>query len=448
MSRAAAAAVACALACAGCEGQVGTFQLSIVTAPGADPMADVQRVRLTLSNPPTVVESERDGSGNFSLELEAVAEGQSGRVSLEGFDGDGGLVAVGRTALLPISSIDANIAIYVAPPDSVGQAPVELDVARADMASAGLSFGALWAGGTGADGTPTDAMTIYNVYAHDLQIGLELPEPRASMTAVPGFFSFVYLFGGTDAAGEPTADFLRFDTSATPNGTYAQLGTDDAFARAGAGAAPIATEIFLLGGNPGVILDGTTAAARDAQTPPLDGPLATLVFDDIEITTLVAGDGVGTSGAVVVRNGLFTDATDVPEEVRRTGHAVVGLRTGDGLILGGSIAGVPTASAVRFRSAAGTFAVIDDFLAVPRNGPAVTRAENLLVVAGGTDADGNVVDTVEVFDATSLQPISTHAMVVPRTRASAVAFDNGQVAIAGGVDEDGAPTAVIELYTP
>jgi hypothetical protein len=82
--------------------------VSLVTAPDSTLMDQVQRLRVTLTEPPTVVEAERTADG-FAIDLEVTAEGITGYIVIEGFDGDDDLVAFGRSGPLPIAAIDAVI---------------------------------------------------------------------------------------------------------------------------------------------------------------------------------------------------------------------------------------------------------------------------------------------------------------------------------------------------
>ena len=124
-----------ALCAGGCGGATGTIGLELVTAPGSTVLTDVARARLTLSSPPTVVDATRGPDGKFHLALDVVAEGPSGTLTFEGWDASDALIAIGRTPALPIAAIDAEIAIYVAAPDSLAAAPVALDPPRSAVGS-------------------------------------------------------------------------------------------------------------------------------------------------------------------------------------------------------------------------------------------------------------------------------------------------------------------------
>ena len=107
-----------ALAATACLGDSGTIAVSVVTAPDSTLLDGVQKIRLTLSDPRTVVEQVRGPSG-FSLSLEATADNEIGRISVEGFDSADRLVAYGISPPFNVGPIDAKIVVYVAPPQSM-----------------------------------------------------------------------------------------------------------------------------------------------------------------------------------------------------------------------------------------------------------------------------------------------------------------------------------------
>jgi len=438
----------CLLATAACQGDVGTIRVSLVTAPGSAVMDDVVHARLTLTDPHTVVEADREPGGSISLEMEVVADGPSGYVTFEGFDASDELVAFGRSGPLPIAAIDADVAIYIATPMSLAEAPVTLEPARSELAVTRLSYGLLFAGGRDGDGAPIGDLRIYNIYRHDFQVGDTLPSPRASMTAVAGDYGYVYLFGGYDATGEESATLWAFDTTLAPAGAYSVLVTSEALARAGANAAPIGQEAFLVTGDPPAVIDGVSGRVTAiAYTAAMIGTATTVTIGEVRYT-LVAGRDAGGTGAALYVGGSF-DELDVPApaEIDRTGHGEVALADNDILVVAGETAGGLAAHAVRFAVAERTFTVLDDFLATPRRDAAVAATTEYVVVAGGRDADGNLVGDAEVFDATTLAPVADVPMVVPRYGAAASGLSNGQVLIAGGLDADGNPVGEMELFT-
>lgn len=445
LSRPVRALLAAALALAGCEGNSGTIAVGLVTAPDSTVMDDVVHARLTLSDPPTVVERDVDADGKLRLDLDVEANSEQGTLTFEGFDADDQLVAFGRSPSLPIAAVEASIVIYVAAPLSVAEAPVVLEPKRVDMGATRLAYGVLYAGGRTGAGVVGD-VALYNAYSHEFQVGADLPEPRAAATLLTGSGGLAYIFGGIDSSYQDRATLWGFDTNVAPAGAYTELTSKASLARSGAVGAPLGQETYLVTGDPLVVIDGLSgSAAPSASGPPIEGTATTVVVSD-STHTLFTGNGAGSTHAILYADGQFTELADAPAELARDGHTAVVL-DGDIVIVGGADADGPLASAVRYDVEADQFTVIPDLLATPRRDAAIAAAGDYLVVAGGTDADGGLVGDVEVFDS-ELSRVTTLPMVVPRRGAIANALGDGQVIIAGGTDADDAATEVIELFTP
>jgi hypothetical protein len=139
---------------------------------------------------------------------------------------------------------------------------------------------------------------------------------------------------------------------------------------------------------------------------------------------------------------------DAPAEMARTGHDTVVLPDNALLVIGGEADGALLASAVRVDLAGPEIWLEPNLLATPRRHAAVAVTSRYLIVAGGVDADGQVVADAEVLDAVTLGPVATLPLRVPRQGARAVSLANGQILLAGGVDADGLPVGVLELFTP
>ena len=433
--RAALAALA-ALGLAACNGNVGTLAVSLTTAPGSHLLDNVQTLRLTITNPHTVATAQRTSSG-FDISVDLPATGVSGSLIVDALDGSGQLIATGASPPIPVGAIDAKVVVYMAAPNTVGAAPVGLSVARSELGVGVLGYGAIFAGGADASGAPSDTVEIYNAYDHSLVSGMALPDPRAGLAVGIGAGSAAYLFGGRDASGQPTATVWRFDTTIAPSGAYADFGDKAGFQRADQLAVDVGNDQFLISGTPAAELsglDGSTVARSEVASLPAAG--ASVLANDGTQAALF----VGPSGVVRFHGDAF-DMPSIPDAAR-AGATVVALPGGKlGVVCGG-------ADAVRVD---GETAAVDTFPnvpATPRTGCAAAATPRDLVIAGGTLASGAVSDAVEVFDAATLAPIATAQLGVPRTGATAIALANGQVLIAGGTDAAGAPIATLELFTP
>jgi hypothetical protein len=418
------------LVCA-CSGNVGTVNLSLTTAPGSHVLDSVQTLQLTITNPHQVTTASRTSAGGFDIVLDLPANGATGALVVEGLDASGATIAVGQSPPFPFGGINAKVVVYMAAPDSVGPAPVMLAPARSELAAGALGYGAIVAGGRDVTGSASDAVAIYNAFDHSLTVGAALPSPRAGMALGVGAGGIVYLFGGNDPSGSPTASTWRFDTTTPPNGSYTDYGDKSGFARADQLAVPIGNDGFLITGTPPAELDGLAASlTAQATVASLPAAGATTVGSDGVIAALFAGS----SGVVRYRNGAF----DTLSATALSGVTVVALPAGKlAVVCGGT-------TAQRIDAATGAIEMISNVPAVARSGCAAAATSRHLVIAGGSDASASV----EVFDATTLAPIATATLTVPRTGATAIALPNDQVMVVGGTDDSGAPTGIIELFTP
>ncbi len=426
------------LVLAGCQATVGTVDVSLATAPGSTVLDNVQTLRLVLTNPHQVQTAERSASGEFLIDLQLAATGDSGALIVDGLDASGTVIATGASPPFPIGGVTASVAVYMAAPNSIAASPAVLDPPRAELATGALSYGVVFAGGRLGDGTASDATGIYNAFAHTIEPGIALPAPRRAVAlAVGSGGTAVYLFGGSDASGTATDTAARFDTAVTPSGAMTDLGAFDGFARTGQTALSIGGENILVTGAPIAELSGSasTVMARD-ELPGLPPSGAAVTAGDGVATAIFAG----AAGVVRFRNNTF-DTLDLPAAAR-DGAVVVALPGGKvGVACGG-------ADLIRIDAASGNAETFPAIPSEPRTGCAVAATARYLVIAGGTTASGDVATTAEIYDAATLAPIATQPLVVPRTGATATSLSNGQILIAGGGDATGAPTATIELFTP
>ena len=422
---------------AGCQATAGTVDVSLVTAPGSTLLDSVQTLRLVLTNPHQVTTATRT-SGGFVIDLQLDATGDSGALIVDGLDASGTVIATGESPPFPIGGLTANVAIYMASPNSIGAAPAMLAPPRSELAIGALSYGAVFAGGKLADGAPSVATGIYNAFDHALQVGVDLPVAKSAIALGVGTSGHVvYLFGGTDASGVATASVERFDTSVAPAGLLSEIGPFAGFERTGQVALSIGSENVLVTGTPIAELSGSTStvmARTELPSLPASG------------AAVSASDGIGTAvfagpdGVFRFRNNTFD--TLAVTSAKRTAAQVVALPGGQiGVACGND-------TLARIDAATGAETVIPNVPSDARTGCAIAATTTRLVIAGGTDSTGAVIDNAQIFDSATFAPIATQPLVVPRTGATAIPLTNGQILIAGGVDATGAPIATLELFTP
>ena len=431
----------------GCGGETGTIALSLATAPGSHVLDGVTTARLTLSSPRQEVVATRGPDGAFRLALDVPADGPSANVTFEGLDAGGALVAYGCSGILPIAAIDANVAIYVAPPGSLAAAPVPLDRPRSESGTADFAFGVLIAGGRDGNGAASAAVDVYDVYSHRLQHGLDLPAARRAPTVAAGVSGYAYVLGGADAGGAPTGTLWRFDTTVAPSGAYQTLADVAALARVGAQAATVRPEAFVVTGTPPAIIDGVSGTVTALpDTVPMQGTASSVTTDDGMIA-VVAGAGTGTRGLARVTTAGVTDEA-APAGTARTGHGAAVGRDDVITLVGGAIGDALATTAVRIDPASRLYTELDAGLVTPRRDAAVAQIGAHILVAGGVDGEGHMRADAEVLDARTLAHVATLPLVAARTGATAHVLASGHVLIVGGVDGDGAPVAALELFTP
>jgi len=390
---------------------------------------------LVLTNPVQEITAARD-SGMFSIAIDVEANGAQRSVIIDGLDAAGTVIATGASPEFAIYPIDSRLAIYMAAPNTIAAAPVELASSLDQVGIAPLSYGAMFAGGRDRNGSPSDAISIYNVYDHALTPGAAMPEPRSGVAVGGSSGRYMYLFGGRDAAGEITANLWRFDAQVAPSGAVTDFPTSQ-FPRSQQAMVPISGDRVLITGAPALELSTTAnrvAPRGDAPTLPANAAAIT-GRDGVAVAVFASADAL-----TRFRNDMF-DTLDVPM-ANRSGAAVIGLPDGKVAIVCGD------GDAIRLDPVTG----VSEAFSIPtarRTGCAVAATQRHLVIAGGTTiSTGAVATTAEVYDATTLNLIATTPLVVPRTGAQATALPNDQIIISSGLDERGAPSAVLELFTP
>nr|HEX4319128.1 hypothetical protein [Kofleriaceae bacterium] len=448
---------------AACNGETGVLSLTLAEPAGSSLLqTDINKLRVTLTSPRQTVEADRTGSG-FAIQFDVDATGADSQVIVQGFDGNSQLIAVGETPLLPISAINANLTIFVAPPLSIGGAPDSLVDPRRDLTAAATTSGAIFIGGISSSGFASASVESYNAFSHQEGLIGELPAVRTAPAVAVDQSGFVYVFAGSDGSGAPTSNLFRVEPSAG-SAIITDITPDDAssFVRGAAIAMPLdSVDTFAISGTPAALLDvdaPSLTAVTTANVTNADGPAGAVVGSDDEVTAIFVGDSDPGSGLVRF-HGSDVDLPAADPSVKRHGHAVTGAPNGDILVVGGIVdgsAGVPTADAIVIDAATGTSSIKPNLLATPRIGAAMTATSRYLIVAGGqsddvactTQSPCTLVGDAEVFDSTTLAPVTTIPLVVPRVNASAVPLPDDQVLIVGGTDANGAPIATIELFTP
>lgn len=447
VAAAAAAVLALALAGpAGCTGyNSGTTSIGLITAPGSMLLDRVVRLQLTLTNPRQRIVLDRTERG-FDLSLDLEATGGAGALVVDGLDADGAVIATGRTPLFPLGAINVRIVVYMAPPMSIGAAPVALDPARSRPAAAALSYGAVLAGGIGAEGLPSDAIQIYNAYDHSLVEGRPMPSARAGTAVAVTATNSMYLFGGAGPDGAtstlwlfdnthgPAGELWFFDSRQAIDGFYTEIAVVDGdgkpapqYARTDCAAVPTDTDTYLITGAPTIQLAMGKLTKATAIAAISGG--ASVVGSDLAVTTILVEDATGELRRL--RGGTLE-----PLGVQRKGGVAVALPDRRVAVIGGDAA--PRDVLVidpAVDPATDALTPVPGVLAEDYAALAVAVTPRFVVVAGSRA--GLASTGIEVLDAATLE--RRYLAQIPDVITAAVALPNEQVLLIG---------TTLQLFTP
>lgn len=427
---------------AACGGESGTISVSLTTAPGSTVLDGVQTLQLTVTEPREVFTAERSSDG-FDISLDLPANGSNGALVINGYDAQGTRVATGRSPIFPVAAINARIVVYMAAPMSIASSPSSF-AARSEMSAGLLGYGAIFVGGKDATGAASAQVEVYNAFDHSVLIGVPLPAPKVHPpVAVSG--TQVFILGGSDGTN-PTADFYLFDTTISPAGAYVAVSNPSGFTVGDQIAVAVDGTRYAISGSPPIEFQvGTAATEQLTGVTELPRVGITVVPADQIPTAIFAGTGAGSTGMVQVRG---AQVTEVAGGSLREGHGITQTADGKVLVLGGGDGTTLSPDGVVITPGASPSATLaPGLLATPRRDVAMATTPRYIVAAGGLGQDGTTLTDAVVLEATTLAPITTLPLVVPRSGAVAVALQNDQILIAGGVDATGAPTSVVELFT-
>jgi hypothetical protein len=226
----------------------------------------------------------------------------------------------------------------------------------------------------------------------------------------------VFAFGGLDSADRPLDSVVLIDVDARPQTPVSLLPMRMVGAREGHTATTVSTSDPW--GN--ILVFGGTAA---------DKPVAEL-FEPMKSEWLPLDLSMAGSG--------------------RREHVALNLPASTEprvLILGGRGPDMaPRADSVIYYPAQRAFGPSPLTLQQPRTGFVAFVINDDLVVAGGYDATGKLIETAEVYDVKNWQLQGTPA-AVPRARATATALPNLSVVILGG-ETSGSSSNAVEIYQP
>jgi N-acetylneuraminic acid mutarotase len=292
------------------------------------------------------------------------------------------------------------------------------------------------AGPTGPTGRPKPPAATRTVTVTALG---SLSAPASRIAAVPYGTGGALFLGGYDATAAPTDAIENFQAATvTAAGT---LPVPDA----SAGAAVLGSNIYLLGGTSSTIyeLNGQSfTVAGSLPSATADAAVATVGDSAYVIGGYTGSSELDTIVAYTPGLGTRSVAT-LPVTLRYP--AAVSLR-GQIYIIGGSTAGVPSATVYRYDP---TTNAVAPFTTLPhaRERESAAVLDGLIYAIGGANAAGQRSRAIY-----SINPASGRvalAGILPQALADTTAVSgDGQIIVAGGTDEALAPVATIYAVTP
>jgi hypothetical protein len=429
--------IAILLALAACNASTGTLTLDLAVAPGSDLLANIDRLRLTLTNPAAAFEATRTANGlDLAFEIEAVQS--DGLMYVEAFDANDALFAVGQSPPFPLAGSDGNVVIYVAPPYSILQAPSDLLPARMRVSGASVIYGAVLAGGVEASGAPSTSMAIYNIYDHTISYGENIPVARGGVTLAANDTAGVYVLGGTDENSAPTSNLYRFQTNIAPRGVYSDLGVHPGLESSQQSAIKLGPDLFFVTGPQPALIEESTIT-----------PVTGLADVSARATAVTTGTGETLvaflrESAVVfyAADGELVEVTLPTMDAELERALVVGPTPGTVVVLGGN-----TRDLYVVDLAARTAVLSPNVLSSARRFPTVAITSRHILVANGYDEQSELLANADILDATTLELLRT-VPLARRTNTVALAMSNDQILITGGEASGEPPTGLVELFTP
>ncbi len=365
------------------------------------------------------------------------------------------------------------------------------------------SLGVLIVGGLNDIPQPTAHAWRYSPVLHNLVDAGALPAPRHGAVLVPSADDQqgqqALLWGGADASNKMLTTAEKFDPAvsdlsmlwAAPAADVANPGDPGAYAPA---VVEVKDNTFLISGGSSQPTDGmplaqavlavrTPGSSSDmpaklgaVRLPPAaegngKGPMVARRFEH-SATAVTWLDGSGAllfgglsladiAGAAPVAELFRVDKNTFeafslqPAQPSRKGHAAVALPSGKVLIVGGYEEDMATLH----KTALGSALLIDpsshmvelreNFLMTPRYAASINRLTKEILVCGGYNSDGAVLDNCEIFNPDDgLNRIGPPIPLIhPRAGHLALPLETDQLLLVGGVGAGNKAQADIDIYT-
>lgn len=459
----------CALFCAACSSNVGSINITVVTAPtgmqscnsagvctstdagpdsGAvpiDPFADVSHVRVEVSGPDLIMKVVRPIKERGAA-LDEVPVGPDRQVTVEGLLQDE-VVLRGRTAPFEVKEGTINLILYVGRVDRFSYINSKnLKTPRAFHTATLLPDNrVLLTGGVtdGVTGTvtwnplvlaplPPATATAELIEANALQTSATagMAVGRAGHTAALTAKNFVLMAGGAAPADAgPPPDVSITDAFVPPDSAIVDSAVD-------------------------VMPDGPADAAdAAADGPDPDGPTADSAAPDVAPPDLTAPDSSLPAGAVPLLelvelydriNNKFSKSS-VQLKVPRFWHRGASTESGV-LVVGGASEDSPALRSVELYTNDGRLTFFNMGQA-RRAAALVVLEDGTVMVSGGLDSSGQPLRSIELWTPGAPNWSPGPPMSQPRAFHTATRLESGKVLLIGGLSSVNASRS-IERYDP
>ena len=440
-------------------GESALLDLTVVVPPGTDPLANIDSVLLTVSEPFVQVSAAVANPAKLSIGAEIDVEGAVGYIRLEGFGADQRL-ARGQTPPLILVPHDASMSLLVSEAGAMATLAPQLKQSGAGMMSLVLpGRGVLLAGGNDSVSGPVKAASLYDFVDHQLVELDAMPETRYGANALScGDACGLIVFGRRDDAS--LADrWQRFDGDAWQTGDF---GSASGLARSEAGEIRLPDGRYVVVG--GVDSNGDARGDILLVEVGSESVAPTISAAPVETTPCVAPAlAVNSKGAVMIVGGaaagqgqvaLYDSSARTLVQVELSdigpvsGAAVVALADESFVILGGRDgSGMALRSAWLIDGAGQEKQRYGEALAEGRFGHWAGMLAGELVVIGGSDGTGAALNT-EVLNPTTLDRLYLATAATYRVWPKVAPLSSSSLLVAGGVDAVGGAIGGLEVFQP
>jgi hypothetical protein len=438
--------------------ETALLDLTVVVPLGEDPLANVDSVLLTVSEPFAQVATGVSNPAKLSVGAEIDVEGAIGFIRLEGFR-DEERLARGQTPPLILVAQDASMSLLVSSAGAMATLAPQLEKGGAGMNSLLLpGLGVLLTGGMDSDSGPLTNAALYDFVDHRLIAIDAMPESRFGANALScGETCGLILFGKKDDTTLATR-WLRYDGDAWQSG---DLSSQASLGRSHATAIQLTDGRYLVvggkdseGGPRGDLLlvdAGSESVSPSFSTAPVE--TAKRVAPGVAVNRngdvlIVGGATEGQQAELYSSSARTISSVVLSEMTTLDGAAVVALADDTFVVLGGRDgSGNALRSAWRVDAGGEEKQYYAEALAEGRYGHWAGIVSGDLVVIGGTGENSSAL-AAEVLSSATMERLYSAEASTFRSGQNVARLSSASLLVAGGLDEKGEPVLDLQVFQP